>query len=96
MKINGEYYRNTLLLEDLLPDVQELSEFFIFQQDSAPAHRTRETAELLQSHSRLHFPDSVAPEQPGPESCGLQDLGHHARERLQDEGPGCRQYAREL
>ena len=48
VKINGEYYRNTLLLEDLLPDIQELSEFFIFQQDGAPAHQARETVELLQ------------------------------------------------
>jgi inhibitor of nuclear factor kappa-B kinase subunit alpha len=37
VKINGDYYRNTLLLEDLLPDIQELSEFFIFSR-TAPPH----------------------------------------------------------
>ena len=61
VKINGDYYRNTLLLEDLLPDTQELSEFFIFQQDGAPAHRARETVELLQRVTPDFIPPTLWP-----------------------------------
>ncbi|PGH40348.1 MAG: hypothetical protein CRN43_03535, partial [Candidatus Nephrothrix sp. EaCA] len=38
VKINGQYYRDVLLMEDLLPEIREFSEFYIFQQDGAPAH----------------------------------------------------------
>ena len=43
------YYRDVLLMQGLLPDIRELSEFYIFQRDSTPAHRARETVELLTS-----------------------------------------------
>ena len=45
VKMNGEYYRNNLLGQKLLPDMRQLSqdEFFVFQQDGAPAHRARDT-----------------------------------------------------
>src|SRR6218665_3895899 len=39
VKINGQYYRDVLLTEDLLPEIREFSEFYIFQQDGVPAHR---------------------------------------------------------
>ena len=51
-----------LLRQGLLPEMRELSDFFTFQQDSAPAHRARPTVELS---SRFHFSVSVAAEQPG-------------------------------
>ena len=47
VKINGQYYRDILLMEDLLPEIREFSEFYIFRQDGAPAHRARETVALL-------------------------------------------------
>ena len=49
VKVNAEYYRN-ILLQELLPEIRELSgnEFFTFQQDSAPAHRARDTILLLE------------------------------------------------
>ena len=47
VKINGEYYRNKLLKNCLLPDMKEMSELFIFQQDGAPAHTARDTVVLL-------------------------------------------------
>ena len=47
-KIKGAYYRDELLTKHLLPAIKEMSDdYFIFQQDSAPAHRARETVELL-------------------------------------------------
>ena len=58
-KINGAYYRDVLLNEHLLSDIKELSdsEFLIFQQDSAPAHRARDIVDLLSRET----PDFVAP-----------------------------------
>ena len=47
VKINGKYYRETLLKKELLPDMRNISEYFIFQQDNAPAHRAKETVDLL-------------------------------------------------
>ena len=44
VEVNGAYYRNVLLLQHMLPDIHHIAgEFLIFQQDSAPAHRARET-----------------------------------------------------
>src|SRR5213080_1655763 len=47
-KINGQYNRDVLLMQHLLPDMREHSEYFVLQQDSAPSHRSRLTVELLQ------------------------------------------------
>jgi len=39
VKVNGAYYHDMLLSQQLLPVIiRSLDEFFIFQQDSAPAH----------------------------------------------------------
>jgi hypothetical protein len=44
LKINDAYYRDVLLSRNLLPAIKELSgDFFIFQQNNAPAHRASET-----------------------------------------------------
>jgi len=49
VKINGCYYREVLLSQQLLPAIwQVFGDFFMFQQDSAPAHRARKTVKLLQ------------------------------------------------
>ena len=47
VKVNGQYYQEDLLMQKPLPDIRQLSDFYVFQQDSAPAHRARETIELL-------------------------------------------------
>jgi hypothetical protein len=47
VKINGEYYRNKLLKNCLVPDMKEMSELFIFQQDGAPDRTPRDTVLLL-------------------------------------------------
>ena len=33
-KVNGQYYREILLMRDLLPDIKEYSDYFTFQQDA--------------------------------------------------------------
>ena len=49
VKINGDYYRDVLLMQEMLPVIREISgEFFILQQDGAPAHRARDTVKLLE------------------------------------------------
>ena len=48
VKINGCYYREVLLSQQLLPAIRQVSGDFVFQQDSAPAHRARKTIKLLQ------------------------------------------------
>ena len=49
VKINGCYYREVLVIQQLLPAIWQVSgDFFVFQQDSASAHRARETIKLLQ------------------------------------------------
>ena len=45
VKINGQYYREVLLMQKLLPDIKQFSDYFTFQQDGAPAHvRTRRSS----------------------------------------------------
>src|SRR6218665_3046279 len=44
VKVNGEHYRNVLLMEKMLPAIWRMaSDFFIFQQDSAPQHIEQRT-----------------------------------------------------
>lgn len=57
-KVNGQYYRDVLLGQQLLPAIRHMSgDFFTFQQDNAPAHRARETVQLLTRET----PDFIAP-----------------------------------
>ena len=61
VKINGAYYRDCLLSEKLLPDIREYSEYSTFQQDGAPAHRARETVELLTKETPDFMPSNLWP-----------------------------------
>ena len=57
-KMNSQYYWDVLLHQRLLPAIRDLSgDFFTFQQDNAPAHRARETVQLLTCKT----PDFIAP-----------------------------------
>jgi len=57
-KINGQYYRDVLLQKPLPPIRRVLGNMFTFHQDSTPAHRARDTIELL----RRSTPDFIAPD----------------------------------
>ena len=49
VKINGSYYCDMLLSQQLLPVMRDVSgDFFIFQQDSAPAHRACDTVRFIE------------------------------------------------
>ena len=59
VKISGAYYRDVLLKQQMLPDIRRMSgDFFIFQQDSEPSHRARDTIQLLWRET----PDFIGPE----------------------------------
>jgi len=48
-KVDASYYRETLLQRCLLPYIRQKSDdHFVFQQDGAPSHRAKSTAEFLQ------------------------------------------------
>jgi len=36
VKANGRYYRDVLLMRELLPDIRQLSAFYLFEQDIPP------------------------------------------------------------
>jgi len=72
VKVNGEYYRNVLLMEKMLPAIWGWmsGDFFISQQDSAPEHRTKDTIALL----RRETPSFVGPELWPANSPGLNPV----------------------
>ena len=42
MKVNGQYYRDVLLSQQMLPAINHVaSNTFVFQQDNAPPYRAR-------------------------------------------------------
>ena len=61
VKVNGQYYRDVLLMQGLLPDIRTFSEYYTFQQDGAPAHRARETVELLGNETPDFIPPTLWP-----------------------------------
>ena len=67
-----QHYRDILLTRDLLPDIRQFSEFFTCQQDGAPAHRARETVELLTRET----PDFIPPTMWPPNSPDLNPVDY--------------------
>ena len=66
VKVNGACYRDVLLQKEMLPAIRSIAgEVFIFQQDSAPAHRAQDTVALL-AHETPRFigPDLWPPNSP--------------------------------
>jgi len=51
-KVNGQYYRDVLPSQQILPVMKHIaSDMFVFQQDNAPSHRARTP---LNSYSKKH------------------------------------------
>ena len=81
MKINGCYYRELLLSQELLPAIWQVSgDFFVFQQDSASAHRARETIKLLQ----WEMPAFTSPDLWPPNSPDLNPVDYKIWGVMQD------------
>jgi len=55
MKVNGQYYRNALLSQQMLPAIKHVAgDTFVFQQDNAQARHAKDTIKLLQQETP-HF-----------------------------------------
>jgi len=49
MKVNGQYYCDVLLSQQMLPAIKRAaSDMFVFQQDNAPSHYAKDTIKQLQ------------------------------------------------
>lgn len=81
VKVNGQYYREDLLKQKLLPDIRQLSEFYVFQQDGAPAHRARETVEMLKNDT----PDFIPPTLWPPNSPDLNPVDYKVWSVMQEK-----------
>jgi len=65
------YYCDNVLEKGLLPDIRRISNNdFVFQQDGAPAHRSRHTVAYLQSH----VPEFIEPKNWPPNSPDLNPV----------------------
>ena len=81
VKINGAYYRDVLLSQHLLPAIREQSgEYFVFQQDSAPAHRAYDTIAMLRRETPAFITPSLWP----PNSPDLNPVDYKIWGALQD------------
>jgi hypothetical protein len=81
VKINGAYYRDVLLEQHLLPAIRELSgDYYVFQQDSAPAHRAYDTMEML----RRETPEFISPAVWPPNSPDLNPVDYKIWGVMQD------------
>jgi len=72
VKVNGEYYRN-VLSQQMIPAIKQVAgDTCVFQQDSAPAHRARDTIQLLQRET----PDVIGPVLWPPNSPDLNSVDY--------------------
>jgi len=55
--VNGDNYQNTVLLNMLLADIRSVfGDYYVFQQDGAPAHRARDTAPCCRERDARVYP----------------------------------------
>jgi len=78
-KVNGAYYRDVLLSQQLMPMMRDVSGEFIFQQDSPPAHRARDTVRLHELATPAFIPPDLWP----PNSPDLNPVDYKIRSVVQ-------------
>jgi len=103
VKINGAYYCDVVLRQTLLPDIRTASgsEFFVFQQDSAPSYRAKDSVALQDQETPDFIPPALWPRN-SPDlnpvdytvwsasgtSLSYQDLGHRRTETTHQQWVG--------
>jgi len=71
MKVNGQYYRDVLLSQQMLPAIKHVAgDTLVFQQDDAPSHHAKDTIKLLQQET----PDFTGPDLWPPNSPDLNPV----------------------
>jgi len=86
VKVNGQYYRDVILQQNMLPTIRRMSgDIFTFQQDNAPWHRAWETVELLAQET----PDFIRPSQWPANSPELNCVDYAICGKLQDRDYRC-------
>jgi len=80
VKVNGHYYRNVLLSQQMIPAIKQVAgDTSVFQQDSSPAHRARDTFQLLQRETPdFTGPDLWPPSSPDPNPVDSKIWGANA------------------
>ena len=87
VKVNGQYYRDVLLSQQMLPAIKRVAgDTFVFQQDSAPANRARDTIKLLQRET----PDIIGPDLWPPNSPDLNPVDYKIWGLVQQRVYKCR------
>jgi len=82
VKVNGDYYRNTVLLNNYATlDIRSVfGDYYVFQQDGAPAYRVRDTVTMLQRET----PEFIPPEMWPPNSPDLNPVDYRIWGMLQE------------
>jgi len=81
VKVHGRYYKDVLLIQELLPDTRQLSDIYVFQQDSAAAQRPRDTVDLLTNETPDFIPSTLWP----PNSPDLNPVDYKVWSVLQEK-----------
>jgi len=72
MKVNGQYYHDVLLSQQLLPAIKHVaSDMFVFQQDNTPSRRARTPLNSYSKKRRISLVLISGHKQQRPESSGL-------------------------
>ena len=67
IKVDGKYSRDVLLSQQMLPAIRHVAgDNFVFQQDSAPAHRRMIQSNSCSVKQLISFLQSYGPQQSGP------------------------------
>jgi len=75
LKVDGRYYRDVPLKQQMLPVMRRIAgDTYVFQQDSAPAHRAGDTVQLLQQE----MPEFIASDLWPPNSPDLNGATENA------------------
>jgi len=81
VKVDGRYYRDVMLRQQLLPVMCRIARStFVFQQDSAPAHRAHDTVQLLQ----METPEFIGPDLWPPDSSDLNPMDYQVWGLMQE------------
>ena len=81
VKVNGDYYWNTVLLNMLLSNIRSVfRDYYVFQQAGAPAHRACDTETMLQRET----PEFIPPEMWPPNSPDLNLVDYNICGMLQE------------